>query len=640
MSVNADAMNAPTNPLIGAEFHGYRIDALIGQGGMGVVYRAFDLRLKRNVALKLMAPQLGRDERFRERFAREAELATALEHPNVVPIHDAGEADGRLYLVMRDVEGTDLRTLLQRDGALAPARALTIAGQVASALDVAHAQGLVHRDVKPSNVLLDEREHVYLADFGLTRRFTDEGGLAGDTHSLGTPAYLAPEQIEGGTVDGRADVYSLACLLFECLTATPPFAGDSRLGVAWAHLEDDPPRPSERQRELPIAFDAVIAKGMAKNPADRYATCGELIASARAALGLIAPSGRNRRAIALGALGATVAIAGVLALVFTFAYGGDASAGARPVVRENSLVRIDPKTNAVDAVIKVGKQPVATAVAGDTVWVYNERDQSVSEIDARTNATRQVTRLSTVPFDLSNGTGPMLAADARGAWLTGYDVMTGESLLTRLLTGKETKVVYPMKGALLGVVVGDGAVWLLGSRIQGSVVIRVDPDTGKVRQTIPLGGAIGASIAFGYGRVWVVSEDAALYRIDAHSGKVTGRRDVGNCAARPAIGYGSVWLCVCNPGSSMLRIDPDTLRTELARNAVPAQEGMFGLGHGSVWWSDEPNGSLIRFSPKTGDRSATIFVTPNTTPGVPRLNLEAQSLSAGAGAFWIAVTEA
>ena len=244
-------MSVQTPIEIGSDFVGYRLDELIGHGGMGVVYRAYDLRLKRTVALKLVAPELALDERFHARFARESELAMSLEHPNVVPIYDAGDVDGRLYLAMRHVEGTDLRALLRAEGALDPAQALAIAGQVAAALDAAHARGLVHRDVKPSNILLDAGEHVYLADFGLTRRFDEQGAQPSDGRSLGTPAYLAPEQIEGAAVDGRADIYSLGCLLFECLTGEAPFAGDSRLAVAWAHLEEEPPSASERNPQLP-----------------------------------------------------------------------------------------------------------------------------------------------------------------------------------------------------------------------------------------------------------------------------------------------------------------------------------------------------------------------------------------------------
>ena len=192
---------------IGSDFLGYRIEELLGRGGMGVVYRAYDLRLKRPVALKLVAPSLARDERFRERFARESELVMSLEHPNVVPIYDAGDVNGRVYLAMRLVDGSDLGTLLKAEGALEPARAIAICAQIAAALDAAHASGLVHRDVKPSNVLLDGSGHVYLADFGLTRRLDDEERPVGEDRSLGTPAYLAPEQLEGGQVDGGADLY-------------------------------------------------------------------------------------------------------------------------------------------------------------------------------------------------------------------------------------------------------------------------------------------------------------------------------------------------------------------------------------------------------------------------------------------------
>jgi serine/threonine protein kinase len=298
---------------LGSDFVGYRIDELIGRGGMGIVYRAYDLRLKRTVALKLVKPELALDERFRERFVRETELAISLEHPNVVPIHDAGEVDGRVYLAMRLVAGTDLRKLLRAEGALEPSRALAICGQVASALDAAHAKALVHRDVKPSNVLLDETEHVYLADFGLTRRPEEQGTQAGEGRSIGTPAYLAPEQIEGHPVDGRADVYSLGCLLYECLTGEPPFTAVSPLAVAWAHLEEEPPRASERNPNLPDAIDAVTRKALAKSPDDRYPTCAALIADAEAALGLRQlPIFRRRR---LPLLVATAILALVAAAV-------------------------------------------------------------------------------------------------------------------------------------------------------------------------------------------------------------------------------------------------------------------------------------------------------------------------------------
>jgi serine/threonine protein kinase len=214
VSVSAD-------PRIGSELLDYRIEALLGRGGMSVVYRAEDLRLKRKVALKLLTPELAQDERFRERFLRESELAASIDHPSIVPIYEAGEVDGQLYIAMRYVEGTDLKRMLHKEGALAPARALRLIGEVAEALDVAHERGLIHCDVKPSNVLIaapHRREHGYLADFGLTKSASEGSGMTGTDLLLGTPDYVSPEQIRGEQVDGRADVYALGCLVYECLT--------------------------------------------------------------------------------------------------------------------------------------------------------------------------------------------------------------------------------------------------------------------------------------------------------------------------------------------------------------------------------------------------------------------------------------
>ena len=267
----------------GDQLAGYEIEAVIGRGGMGVVYRAFDARLGRPVALKLIAPERAQDVRFRERFLVESQLAASLDHSNVVPVYDAGEADGRLYIAMRYVEGTDLRTLLEREAPLDPERALALVGQVAAALDAAHARGLVHRDVKPANVLVTEetgREHCYLSDFGLTRG-PDPGGNSGEpAHLSGTVAYTAPEQITGEAVTGRADLYSLGCVLYEALTGHPPFAGRRSMAVLVAHVEEPPPAlPSHG------ALEPVLAKALAKAPSERYARCSELVADAVAALG-------------------------------------------------------------------------------------------------------------------------------------------------------------------------------------------------------------------------------------------------------------------------------------------------------------------------------------------------------------------
>jgi serine/threonine-protein kinase len=296
------------------------------------------------VALKLIAPELALDARFRERFARETELAMSLEHPNVVPIYDAGDVDGRLYLAMRLVE-SDLRRLLRADGALEPARALAICRQVASALDAAHAKGLVHRDVKPSNVLLDENEHAYLADFGLTRRLDEPEAAATDDRSVGTPAYLAPEQIESKPVDGRTDVYSLGCLLFECLTGAPPFAGGSRLETAWAHLEEEPPSTRGLVPELPEAIDPVVRTALVKEPDDRYPTCTALISAAEHALGLGRSTPLHRRKSVLLAAAIVLILLAAASVAAVLATNDRGKAAAAPLfARGDSLARIDPAT--------------------------------------------------------------------------------------------------------------------------------------------------------------------------------------------------------------------------------------------------------------------------------------------------------
>jgi WD40 repeat protein/tRNA A-37 threonylcarbamoyl transferase component Bud32 len=284
------------DPRVGTELAGYRIESLLGWGGMSVVYLAEDLRLKRRVALKLLAANLAEDESFRDRFLHESELAASIDHPNIVPIYEAGTTEDILFIAMRYVEGRDLKKRLQR-GRLDPADAIGILAQVASALDAAHARGLVHRDVKPSNVLLDTgarpdgSDHVYLADFGLTRRVSEEAGIGDDGHLMGTIDYVAPEQIAGEEIDGRADVYSLGCVLYECLVGKPPFRRDSDIAVVFAHLETESPAPSAGRPELPAALDAVIARALAKEPEQRYPSCREL---ARAALAVAVDEASRR----------------------------------------------------------------------------------------------------------------------------------------------------------------------------------------------------------------------------------------------------------------------------------------------------------------------------------------------------------
>jgi hypothetical protein len=274
----------------GSRVGGYRLEERIGQGGMAVVFRAVDERLDRRVALKVLAPALAADEGFRQRFIRESRAAAAVDNPHVIPVFEAGEADGILFIVMRYVPGGDARTLVQRDGPLPVGRAAAIISPVASALDSAHAAGLVHRDVKPANILVDtgpgRPDHVYLSDFGLSKGSLAVSRLTGTGQFLGTLDYIAPEQIDGKPADGRADEYALACSAFELLAGVPPFRRDEVSAMIWAHMAGQPPPLTERRPDLPPEVDGVMAKALAKAPGDRYSTCREFADAMREALGL------------------------------------------------------------------------------------------------------------------------------------------------------------------------------------------------------------------------------------------------------------------------------------------------------------------------------------------------------------------
>ncbi|MFE3195261.1 protein kinase [Nocardia sp. NPDC059240] len=264
-------------------FGRYRLLDLLGAGGMGQVFRAYDSERDRVVALKVLPPGLADDPVYRSRFRREAQAAARLNEPHVIPIHDFGEIDGRLFLDMRLVEGVDLATRLAEGGPLSPEAAVSCTTQIAAALDAAHRAGLVHRDVKPSNILTTADDFAYLIDFGIARG-GDDTGLTSAGSAVGTFAYMAPERLEHTDYDARADVYSLACVLYECLTGTKPFPGPSVERQVAAHLASPPPRPSVLRAGIPAAFDAVIADGMAKDPRERYPSAGVLAAAARAAL--------------------------------------------------------------------------------------------------------------------------------------------------------------------------------------------------------------------------------------------------------------------------------------------------------------------------------------------------------------------
>ena len=270
------------SPVEGTPFGRYRLIELLGRGGMGEVWRAHDTATKRIVAIKLLPPHLAQDDTFVKRFRREAEAAAQLNSPHIIPIHDYGEIDGRLFVNMRLVEGRDLQEVLA-DGPLEPGRAVRIIEQVAKALHAAHKIGLVHRDVKPSNILLDDDDFAYLIDFGIARG-VDQTGLTGTGGVIGSWPYMSPERLRAGQADARADIYALACVLYECLTGSTPYPGDTFEQQMTAHLMEPPPRPSSTDPNVPVALDSVIATGMAKDPDQRYATTVELANAAHDAI--------------------------------------------------------------------------------------------------------------------------------------------------------------------------------------------------------------------------------------------------------------------------------------------------------------------------------------------------------------------
>jgi CheY-like chemotaxis protein len=287
---------------VGDEVGGYRIEAIAGRGGMGLVYRARQRRPERTVALKVVVPELAADPGFRARFEQESTVAAQIEHPNVIPVYEIGEEEDFLYIAMRFIEGTDLRALLAAQGRFDPERATRIVSQVADALAAAHGRGLVHRDVKPANVLVDAQDHVYLTDFGLTKRTDQTKGMTATGMFVGTLDYIAPEQVEGRPVDPRADIYSLGCMLYELLSGGVPFPRDSDIAKIFAHVNEPPPRLDE----VPGPLADAVARAMAKRPNDRFQSAVEFARAAAAGAAGTAPAAAEPRAA-----GARAAEAGV-----------------------------------------------------------------------------------------------------------------------------------------------------------------------------------------------------------------------------------------------------------------------------------------------------------------------------------------
>ena len=611
-----------SQPTAGDTLAGYVIEELVGRGGMGEVFRAHDLRLDRTVALKVLGPHLAGSERFRERFLRESTLAARLDHPNVIPIFEAGESGGTLYIAMRLVEGTDLRAVLREESVLEPARAVDLVAPVAGALDAAHAAGLVHRDVKPANILVastpdaDPPEHVYLSDFGLTTLSADAGDGGPFT---GTADYAAPELVTRGAVDHRVDVYALACVLFECLTGKPPYTGDSVMAVLWGHVNDPVPAASDRNPALPLAVDAVLGKGLAKEPKARYSSCRDLLADLRRALGVEAgpDAGVSARRFTLIAAAVVIVAAAAVAAAVLLTRGPGTAA---PADRAGELVRIDPAGGDTAKPISVGSGPVAVAADRRAVWVASPGDGTLWRVNPVTGVPTRVAAIG-VPGDLGiarnkvyvTSEGPTTFSGS----VTAYDAASG------VRHGSFQLLACSMTA-------GPEGVWVAGcpnvQRISESppyhVVRRVKVPFASPHVTATDRQEIG-KLATGGGYVYALGDaaDRRLWRIDPSAGRIVQTYRLGFVPVDVAADGRSIWV-VDQIGDAVVRIDRAS-GDETARVPVGAGASGVALGGGSVWVSSFLDRSVSRIDPRTNTVGTTIAV-----------GMSPRDLTYGAGAVW------
>jgi len=650
----------------GAVLGNYRVDWLIGRGGMGAVYLAQHVRMEnRKAALKVLSPELAGDPEFRDRFIRESDLAGSLEHPNIVPVYDAGEAEGVLYCVMRYVRGTDLGAVLDLEGRLTPARTYAVIAAVGRALDFAHAHGLLHRDVKPGNIMLESRrslggrERVFLTDFGLVKHLESNTKLTRTGHLVGTLDYTAPEVFRGDELDARADIYSLGCVLFECLTGALPFPGTSDAAVMYAHLQEPPPSVTASRPELPAAIDDVVARAMAKHRSDRFATCADLVRAARDALTppqepVVVPIGDapslrpwspTRRFDPLIDVPRTLAVEPppmrvvpvttrqepfdddeppaaprrparwwngrrLIAVVVVLAMVGTATAAGIGALLSGGGA--PPVADAVDAVVPVGPLPLAITFGDGSAWVVNSGgDGTVSRIDPATNEV-----IATIPV----GADPQGAAFGdRSVWVvnSGGDSVSRIDPASNIVT--DTILVGDTPE---GAVFAEGALWVADAA--DNHVSRIASGINQVTDTIPV-GAGPVSLAFDGRIVWVANVgDDTLTGIRAGDRRVVATVPVPGGVNSVTFDGRDLW--VANAGSRhgiVSRVD-SRLRQVVATFRVGPAPSAIAFAGGFVWVAQLFDGTLVKIDPTT-DR----FLGQITVGNGPSAIVE------GAGALWV-----
>jgi ABC-type transport system substrate-binding protein len=574
----------PTGSVVG----GLRIGELLGRGAMGAVYLAEDAHC-RQVALKLLSPELAHDERFRQRFLRESKLAATLDHPHIVRTIASGDDGGVLFLAMAFVGGVDLRELLHREGRLEPGRAVRLVGQVAGALDAAHASGLVHRDVKPGNILVAETpdgEQAYVCDFGLARHVSSVGSLTGDRGFVGTVDYVAPEQIRGEAVDARADVYALGCVLFECLAGERPYARETELAVVFAHLNEPPPRLTELRPELPVAWDGVVARALAKEPGERFQSCPELAAAAVDALhGRARTRRRPRRWLVAAAAALAVAAGGVGAVVAT--HGGSSP---EPAVRQLPVLdAVDSNTGRPLASLGSASQggfghaPSDAIVAGGSAWLLLPAEQRVLRVDTRTRAVTRSVKLPWAPLDrLAAGGGYVWVAQDGGPELVRIAIATGR-MLAPLRAGDEPPT---------GIAGGGGAIWLA----YPTRVARLDNfRQGLVGYRIPYTGS--GRLTYADGALWSF-QNGIVRKLEPHSGRLLARASLPGEVSDLAVGGGLVWAAVV-PDGVVYGLGERDLR--VARKVrVGSDPERLSFAGGRLWIARTAPGAVSALDPRTG----------------------------------------
>ncbi|HEX4719722.1 MAG TPA: serine/threonine-protein kinase [Thermoleophilaceae bacterium] len=617
----------------------YDVDRLISRGGMGEVYLARHRHLDRQVALKILPAGLAGDQGFRERFVRESRSAAALHHPNIVTVYDAGETDGVLYIAMQYIDGPDLSTVLHRDGPLPAARCMLILDQIAAALEAAHARGLIHRDVKPGNVLLDT-ERAYLTDFGLTKPVGVNTAVTSPGVLVGTVDYVAPEQIRGGAVDPRTDVYALGCLMYRALTGTPPFPRDNEMAVLHAHLYDEPPRVTDLRPDLPPAIDDVIWTALAKDPEDRFgsatavsvaanhAMTRRIRASAEAPTGVVShevapetasrpsgPTARLGRTLIPGLPSAGVAAALVLlgaAVVIVLVVTSQGNGGGAPPAPTASLAPADleaaPPT-------RVGYLPSGVAVGLGGIYVANEGDGTLRRVDAIKG------RLDSMKTIIGGGPAAV-AAGADGVWVTSRHT----NMLTRVDPRTMSVVARIPVGSMPGAVaIGnhDYAVWVANEK--DATVVRVNPRTNTVDPAKPIAvGRAPHAIATTPGAVFVANRsDGTVDRIDVRSRRVTASFKTGK---RPtALTVSGKFLWVANAGDgSVARIDMHSSKV-VGRTHVGGQPSALVSTDSYVYVADRKRQQVKRLNPVTGRLEGKAVRVRDPV-----------AMRVGAGALWIA----